>query len=103
MFQKMATWHIHGVAPFVTLLRTRVRQGAERRPYLQCFLPELEHKPTYTGSRILMSRNVSIFGVVTAMVVLIVLGMVTVAFAAQEGEVAEAKRRSSSATKARTR
>ena len=49
-----------------------------------------------------MSRNVSILSVVAAMGVLIVLGVVTVAFAAQE-EVAEDKRRSPSATKARRR
>lgn len=48
MLEKMATWHIHSVAPFVTLVRARLRRVAERKPYLQCFQPELKHKPTHT-------------------------------------------------------
>jgi hypothetical protein len=50
-----------------------------------------------------MSRNVSILSVVVAIVVLSVLGVVTVAFAEHEEELAKVKIRSPSATKARTR
>lgn len=39
MLEKMATWHIHSVAPFVTLLRAGVRQGAGRGPSSVMVLP----------------------------------------------------------------
>jgi hypothetical protein len=38
MFQKMAIWHMRGVAPFVTPLQAGVSQGAERKP-LPAMLP----------------------------------------------------------------
>jgi hypothetical protein len=39
MFQKMAKWHMRGVAPFVTLLRASVSQGTGRGPSSVMALP----------------------------------------------------------------
>jgi hypothetical protein len=86
-FQEMATWHMRGLTPSVTLLWASVSQGGGKKT-LTCNVANQRYRtgPPTQGSRIGMSRNVSILSVVAAMVALIVLGVVTMAFA-EQGEV----------------
>ena len=81
----MATWHMRGLTPSVTLLWASVSQGGGKKT-LTCNVANQRHStsPPTQGSRILMSRNVSILSVVAAVMLFSVLAVVTMAFAEQE-------------------